>query len=256
MAAARKICAYVTGGASGLGRATVERLAKRGANVIIADLPQSNGQQVANDLGPNVLFHPTNVTSAENVKAGVHMAKEKFGELNALVNCAGIGIAVTTLDKKGAAHPLDLFEKVINVNLVGSFNCIRILAEEMATNEPDVDGGRGVMINTASCAAFEGQRGQAAYSASKGGIVGMTIPIARDLAKHGIRVNTIAPGLFLTPLLESLPDKVQNALAKTVPFPQRLGHPDEFAQMAEQIIDNRMMNGSTVRLDGAIRMQP
>jgi len=254
--ASRKICAFITGGASGLGRATVERLAKRGANVIIADLPSSNGEEVAKNIGPNVLFHPTDVRKAEDVKAGVELAKAKFGEINVLVNCAGIGEAVKTLDKKGAAHPLESFQRVIDVNLVGSFNCIRILAEAMATNEADADGGRGVMISTASCAAFEGQRGQAAYSASKGGIVGMTLPIARDLAQHGIRVNTIAPGLFLTPLLEGLPEKVQNALAKTVPFPQRLGRPDEYAQMAEQIIDNRMMNGETVRLDGAIRMQP
>lgn len=254
--ASRKLCAYVTGGASGLGRATVERLAKRGANVIIADLPSSDGEKVAADIGPNAIFHPTDVTKTSDVQAGVHLGVEKFGEINALVNCAGIGLAVKTLDNKGVAHPLESFQKVIEVNLVGSFNCIRILAEQMATNEPDEDGGRGVMINTASCAAFDGQRGQAAYSASKGGIVGMTLPIARDLARYGIRVNTIAPGLFLTPLLQGLPEKVQNALAKTVPFPQRLGKPDEYAQMAEQIIDNKMMNGETVRLDGAIRMQP
>lgn len=254
--ASRKLCAYITGGASGLGRATVERLAKRGANVIIADLPSSNGEKVAADLGPNVLFHPTDVTSASDVQAGVQLGNEKFGEINALVNCAGIAAAIKTLDNKGHAHPLETFQKVIEVNLVGSFNCIRLLAEQMANNTPDEDGGRGVIINTASCAAFEGQRGQAAYSASKGGIVGMTLPIARDLSKYGIRVNTIAPGLFLTPLLENLPEKVQNALAKTVPFPQRLGRPDEYAQMAEQIIDNSMMNGETVRLDGAIRMQP
>jgi len=254
--ASRKICAYITGGASGLGKATVQRLAKRGANVIIADLPSSDGAAVAAEIGPNALFHPTDVTNADDVRAGVQLAKDKFGEINTLVNCAGIGMAITTLDKKGAAHPLESFSKVIEVNLIGSFNCIRVLAEEMANNTPDEDGGRGVIISTASCAAFEGQRGQAAYSASKGGIVGMTLPIARDLARYGIRVNTIAPGLFLTPLLASLPDKVQNALAKTVPFPQRLGKPDEYAQMAEQIIDNGMMNGETVRLDGAIRMQP
>lgn len=254
--ASRKLCAYVTGGASGLGRATVERLAKRGANVIIADLPSSDGEKVAADIGPNAIFHPTDVTKTSDVQAGVQLGVERFGEINALVNCAGIGLAVKTLDNKGVAHPLESFQKVIEVNLVGSFNCIRILAEQMATNEPDEDGGRGVMINTASCAAFDGQRGQAAYSASKGGIVGMTLPIARDLARYGIRVNTIAPGLFLTPLLQGLPEKVQNALAKTVPFPQRLGKPDEYAQMAEQIIDNKMMNGETVRLDGAIRMQP
>lgn len=254
--ASRKLCAYVTGGASGLGKATVQRLAKRGANVIIADLPSSDGEKVAAEIGHNALFQPTDVTNASDIRTGVHLAMERFGEINALVNCAGIGLAVKTLDNKGVAHPIESFTNVIQVNLIGSFNCIRILAEEMQNNTPDADGCRGVMISTASCAAFDGQRGQAAYSASKGGIVGMTLPIARDLARYGIRVNTIAPGLFLTPLLAGLPEKVQNALAKTVPFPQRLGYPDEYAQMAEQIIDNGMMNGETVRLDGAIRMQP
>lgn len=254
--ASQKLVCYVTGGASGLGKATAVRLAKRGANVIIADLPSSKGEEVAAEIGPNAVFHPTDVTNAAEIRTGVQLAKERFGEINGLVNCAGIGIAVKTLDNKGIAHPIESFTKVIQVNLIGSFNCIRILAEEMANNTPNSDGTRGVIVNTASVAAYDGQRGQAAYSASKGGIVGMTLPIARDLSRYGIRVNTVAPGLFKTPLLMSLPEKVQIALAKTVPHPQRLGDPDEYAQLVESIIDNPMMNGETIRIDGALRMQP
>jgi len=196
------------------------------------------------------------VTNAADISSGIEAGKAKFGEINSLVNCAGIGIAVKTIGNKGNAHKLEDFSKVIQVNLIGSFNCIRLLAEQMIHNTPDEHGCRGVIVSTASVAAFDGQRGQAAYSASKGGIVGMTLPIARDLARYGIRVNTIAPGLFLTPLLESLPEKVKTQLAQSVPFPQRLGKPDEYAQLVESIIDNPMMNGETIRLDGAIRMQP
>ncbi|XP_057313681.1 3-hydroxyacyl-CoA dehydrogenase type-2-like [Hydractinia symbiolongicarpus] len=255
MATSKLVC-LVTGGASGLGRATAARLAKRGASVIIADLPSSDGEAVSKDMGSNVMFHPTDVTSAADVRLGVQLGKERFGNVNVLVNCAGIGLAKKTLDNNGEAHGIEDFARVIQVNLIGSFNSIRILSEEMAKNTPTDGGERGVIINTASVAAFDGQRGQAAYSASKGGIVGMTLPIARDLARYGIRVNTIAPGLFMTPLLAGLPEKVQVALAKTVPFPQRLGAPDEYAQLVESIIDNPMLNAETIRLDGALRMQP
>jgi len=253
---ASKLVGFVTGGASGLGRATVLRMVASGGKVLIADLPSSDGQALADELGENAIFHPTDVRSSDDINAGVKIAREKFGEITALVNCAGIGVAMKTLGKDGSPHPLEEFDRCIQVNLVGTFNAIRILAASMLTNTPDEDGGRGVIINTASCAATEGQRGQAAYSASKGGIVGMTLPIARDLARDGIRVNTIAPGLFKTPLLAGLPEAVQTKLGKTVPFPSRLGHPDEYAHMAMAIIENPMMNAATVRLDGAIRMQP
>lgn len=252
----RLVC-YLTGAASGLGKATALRLAKNGAKVVIADLPGSAGDSVVSEIGSSsALFCPTDVTNASDIEKGVQLGKEKFGEINVLVNCAGIGIAKKTLDRDGKAHPLEDFSRVIQVNLIGSFNAIRILAESMAQNTPTEGGERGVIINTASVAAFDGQRGQAAYSASKGGIVGMTLPIARDLAANGIRVNTVAPGLFLTPLLAGLPEKVQNALAKTVPFPPRLGDPAEYAQLVESIINNPMMNGETIRIDGALRMQP
>lgn len=255
--ASSRLVAFVTGSASGLGRATALRLAKNGAKVIVADLPGSPGEKVVAEIGAgSAIFCPTDVTNTADIEAGVAAGKEKFGDINVLVNCAGIGVAKKVLNKGGKAHSLEEFNKVIQVNLCGSFNAIRILSESMALNTPTEGGERGVIVNTASVAAFDGQRGQAAYSASKGGIVGMTLPIARDLAANGIRVNTIAPGLFLTPLLQALPEKVQNALAKTVPFPQRLGDPDEYAQIVESVINNPMMNGETIRIDGALRMQP
>ncbi|XP_065672475.1 3-hydroxyacyl-CoA dehydrogenase type-2 [Hydra vulgaris] len=250
-----KFVTYVTGGASGLGKATVLRLVKRGGKVIIADLPSSRGQDLANEIGSSAVFYPTDVTNEADIRSGVELGKSKFGQINSLVNCAGIGVAIKTI-RKGVAHPLADFNKVIQINLVGTFNAIRILSESMCTNEPNANGERGVIVNTASVAAHEGQRGQAAYSASKGGIVGMTLPIARDLAEYGIRVNTISPGLFNTPIFESLPAAVVEKLSKTVPFPQRLGNPDEYAQLVEAIFTNPMFNGETVRLDGAIRMQP
>jgi len=256
MASLKKAVCLVTGGASGLGKATAQRLCGLGARVVIADLPSSDGENVAKALGENCVFSPTDVSSEEDVKATVGVAKSKFGPITVAVNCAGIGIAVKTINKKGVAHSLTEFERVIKVNAVGTFNVIRLAAESMATNEASEEGQRGVIVNTASVAAYEGQMGQAAYSASKGAIVGMTIPIARDLAALGIRVNTIAPGLFKTPLLESLPDKVQVALAKTVPFPSRLGDPDEYAHLVQTIIENPMINGETIRIDGALRMQP
>lgn len=246
----------VTGGASGLGRATAQRLCGLGARVVIADLPSSDGENVAKGLGDNCVFSPTDVSSEEDVKNTLAVVKSKFGPLNIAISCAGIGIAVKTINRKGAPHSLDEFSRVLKVNAVGTFNVIRLSAEMMATNEPNEGGQRGAIVNTASVAAYEGQMGQAAYSASKGAIVGMTIPIARDLAALGIRVNTIAPGLFKTPLLESLPEKVQVALAKTVPFPSRLGDPDEYAHLVQAILENPMINGETIRIDGALRMQP
>ncbi|XP_037068175.1 3-hydroxyacyl-CoA dehydrogenase type-2-like [Pollicipes pollicipes] len=247
----------VTGGASGLGRATAERLVREGSRVVICDLPASAGQDVASALGDSALFVPTDVVSEKDVQNAVGAAKEKFGKLDITVNCAGIGVAFKTYNfKKDKPHQLEDFTKVLMVNTVGTFNVIRLAAGLMGQNEPDAaDGQRGVIVNTASVAAYDGQVGQAAYSASKGAIAGMTLPIARDLAPQGIRVVTIAPGLFLTPLLEGLPPKVQTALAQTVPFPKRLGRPDEYAQMVCSIVENRMLNAEVVRLDGGIRMQ-
>src|SRR2546427_3085206 len=244
-----------TGGASGPGRATAERLVAGGGRVALLDRPASAGADVAKTLGPSALFMPADVTSAGEVDTALRAAAERFGGLNVLVNCAGIGNAMKTLGKAGPAR-LEDFTRVIQVNLIGTFNCIRLAAALMAKNTPGAEGERGVVINTASVAAFDGQIGQAAYSASKGGIVGMTLPVARDLAELGIRVMTIAPGIFDTPLLSTLPDPVRVSLGKQVPFPQRLGRPAEFAALALHIIENAMLNGETIRLDGAIRMQP
>lgn len=247
----------VTGGASGLGRATVERLARAGSKVVLGDLPSSQGQQIANELGDNVVFVPLDVTSEKDVTTALEVAKEKFGGLDVTVSCAGIGIAVRTYNfNKNLPHKLEDFARVINVNTIGTFNVIRLSAGLMGKNEPNADGQRGVIINTASVAAYDGQIGQAAYAASKAAIVGMTLPIARDLSSHGIRIVTIAPGLFDTPLLQALPDKVRGALAKTIPFPQRLGNPAEYAQLVESIVDNPLLNAETIRIDGALRMQP
>jgi len=255
MASLQKTVCLVTGGASGLGRATVQRLVQNGARIVVADLPSSDGENVAKELGESCCFAPTDVTSEGDVQQAIKLANEKFGPLTAAVNCAGISIAMRTLSKKGV-HPLNQFEKVLKVNTIGTFNVIRLVTEQMATNEPSEGGERGVIINTASVAAYEGQIGQAAYSASKGAIVGMTLPIARDLALNGIRVNTIAPGLFLTPLLMRLPEKVREQLGKQVPFPSRLGEPSEYGQLVQSIIENPMINGEVIRLDGALRMQP
>jgi len=247
----------VTGGASGLGRATAERFVREGARVIICDLPKSAGQELAEKLGENATFSPTDVTSEEDVKNALKIAAQKYGRLDVAVNCAGIGIAAVTYNQnKDRVHELTDFMKVVTVNLGGSFNVIRLCAQFMSKNDPNVNGQRGLIVNTASVAAFDGQRGQAAYSASKGGIVGMTLPIARDLAVVGIRIATIAPGLFDTPLLGSLPEKVRTFLASTVPFPQRLAFPDEYAHLVQSIVENPMINGEVIRLDGALRMQP
>jgi 3-hydroxyacyl-CoA dehydrogenase / 3-hydroxy-2-methylbutyryl-CoA dehydrogenase len=251
----RSVSAVVTGGASGLGRAAAEAFVAAGGRVAILDRPASAGADVATALGDAAVFTPADVTSGDEVARAVEAARERFGSLNILVNCAGIGTAMKTVGKSGPAK-LEDFTRVIQVNLIGTFNAIRLTAAAMARNTPSADGERGVVINTASVAAFDGQIGQAAYSASKGGIVGMTLPIARDLAELGIRVVTIAPGIFDTPLLGTLPEPVRGSLARQIPFPQRLGRAAEFAALVTHIVQNVMLNGETIRLDGAIRMQP
>ncbi|MFC9848889.1 3-hydroxyacyl-CoA dehydrogenase [Streptomyces sp. NPDC127595] len=243
--------ALITGGASGLGRATAELLAASGAHVVIFDLPSSDGEAVAKDLGAT--FVPGDVTSEADASAAVAAAVAR-GPLRITVNCAGIGDAQRTAGKDGP-YPLDKFRKIVEVNLIGTFNVIRLAAQEMSGNEP-LDGDRGVIVNTASVAAFDGQIGQCSYSASKAAIVGMTLPIARDLAKANIRVMTIAPGLFETPLLGQLPQAARDSLGAQVPHPSRLGLPAEYAQLVEAIVTNPMLNGDTIRLDGAIRMAP
>jgi NAD(P)-dependent dehydrogenase (short-subunit alcohol dehydrogenase family) len=243
----------VTGGASGLGGATSRMLAAAGGKVVIADVQADKGEALAKELG-NATFVKCDVTSEVDGKAAVAAALA-LGPLRGLVNCAGIAIGEKTVGKDGP-HRLDAFVRVINVNLIGSFNMIRLAADAMSRLDPAADGERGVLINTASVAAFDGQIGQAAYSASKGGIVGMTLPIARDLSRAGIRCMTIAPGIFETPMLLGMPREVQESLGKMVPFPQRLGKPAEYAALVRHIIENVMLNGEVIRLDGAIRMQP
>jgi 3-hydroxyacyl-CoA dehydrogenase/3-hydroxy-2-methylbutyryl-CoA dehydrogenase len=247
--------AIVTGGGSGLGEATVREFASAGAKVAILDLAVSPGAQVAESLGDNALFVVADVASADQAADAVAKTVAKFGALHIAVNCAGIGRAMRTITKEGP-HSLDLFSKVITVNLIGTFNVTRLAAAAMAKNQPGADGERGVIINTASVAAYDGQIGQAAYAASKGGVVSMTLPIARDLASMGIRVCTIAPGTFETPMLAGLPDPARKALAAQIPFPQRLGKPSEYAALARHIVENEMLNGETIRLDGALRMPP
>ena len=242
----------VTGGASGLGEGTARMLASNGAKVVIADLQVDKGEALATELGGS--FVKCDVSQEADGKAVVAKAVS-MGKLVGLVNCAGIAPAAKTIGKEGA-HALHTFAKVVTVNLVGSFNMIRLAAEAMSKNEPESTGERGVLISTASVAAFDGQMGQAAYSASKGGVVGMTLPIARDLSRDGIRVVTIAPGIFETPMLLGMPKDVQDALGKMVPFPSRLGRAPEYAALARHIVENEMLNGETIRLDGAIRMAP
>ena len=250
------IAAFVTGGASGLGAATARLLAERGAKLAIFDLPRSKGAELANEIGKGALFVAGDVTSEEQVAAALDQAIASFGELRGIVNCAGIGSASRTVGKDGKPFDLAIFTRTIQVNLIGTFNVIRLAAARMLGNAPNADGERGAIVNTASVAAFEGQIGQAAYSASKGGVVGMTLPIARDLARHGIRCCTIAPGLFETPLLMGLPQPARDALAASIPFPPRLGRPPEYAALACQILENPALNGETIRLDGALRMAP
>ncbi|GLV42866.1 scully [Carabus blaptoides fortunei] len=247
----------VTGGASGLGRATVERLVKLGGRVVICDLPTSKGQDVAQSLGENVTFAPVDITSEADVKSALDVVKQKYGKLDATVNCAGVAVAYKTYNfNKKLPHSLEDFQRVLNVNVAGTFNVIRLAAGLMGENEPNADGQRGVIVNTASVAAFDGQIGQAAYSASKAAVAGFTLPLARDLSSKGIRVCTIAPGIFKTPMVDQLPEKAIAFLSKSVPFPQRLGNPSEFAQLVISIMENTMLNGEVIRLDGAIRMQP
>lgn len=244
--------AIISGGASGLGRATAALLASRGMRVLIADLQEEAGRATAAEIGGQ--FMRCDVTQASDVQAAVQAANA-LAPLRVAVSCAGIAPAARTLGKQGP-HALELFQRVININLVGSFNLARLAAAVMAQQPPLEDGERGVIVNTASVAAFDGQIGQAAYAASKAGIVGMTLPLARDLSRDGIRVMTIAPGIFETPMLMGMPAEVQAALGQMAPFPQRLGRPEEYAALVESILTNRMLNGEVIRLDGAIRMQP
>ena len=245
----------VTGGASGLGAACVRLLTQSGAKAIIADMNPQTGEALENELGAVAHLVNTNVTDEESVQAAIKAAVDFCGGLHIVINCAGIGVAERVLGKTGPSS-LASFTKVINVNLIGTFNVIRLASAVLAENTPNADGERGVIVNTASVAAFDGPIGQVAYSASKGGIVGMTLPIAREFARHGIRVMTIAPGLFNTPLLGSLPEPARISLGQQVPFPSRLGEPSEYAALAKHIIENPMLNGEVIRLDGAIRMQP
>jgi len=245
----------VTGGASGLGEATARMLVEGGANVVIADLQVEKGQALVQSLGKQTRFIKTDITNEEDGKAAVALAGKELGALQGLVNCAGIAVAEKTVGRDGP-HVLANFTRCITVNLIGTFNMIRLAASVMVKGQPNAAGERGVIVNTASVAAYDGQIGQAAYSASKGGIVGMTLPIARDLSRDGIRVCTIAPGIFETPMLFGLPKEVQDALGKMVPFPSRLGRPAEYAALARHIIENEMLNGETIRLDGAIRLAP
>ncbi len=245
----------VSGGASGLGEACVRRFTAYGGRVVVADLSAEQGTALAKELGDSVCFTKTDVTSEADVHAAVLAARDAFGGLHVAVNCAGIVIGERTVGKNGP-HALAAFEKVIKVNLIGTFNVIRLAAAAMAENELNGDGERGVIINTASVAAYDGQIGQAAYSASKGGVVGLTLPVARDLSRLGIRVVTIAPGIMDTPMMAGMSDEVRDSLGKQVPFPPRLGCPAEYAQLAQAIIENAYLNGETIRLDGALRMGP
>jgi 3-hydroxyacyl-CoA dehydrogenase / 3-hydroxy-2-methylbutyryl-CoA dehydrogenase len=249
------VSAIVAGGASGLGAATARRLHEAGARVVIADLNAEKGEALAAELGERGAFAEANVMDAGQVEAAVASAVQAEGGLRISVCCAGIGWAQRTVSKQGP-HDLEIFHNVIKVNLIGTFNVLRLAAAAMAANDPDAGGERGVCINTASIAAFDGQIGQIAYAASKGGIVGLTLPAARDLASLGVRVMTIAPGLFDTPLLAALPEDQRQALGEGIPFPRRLGSPEEYAELAAAIVENPMLNGETIRLDGALRMPP
>jgi NAD(P)-dependent dehydrogenase (short-subunit alcohol dehydrogenase family) len=244
----------VTGGASGLGEATVRALVKKGGRVAIFDLSDEGGNALANELGESAIYCHTDVSSDASVQEAVSKTIEALGSISGAINCAGIGIPAKVVSKKGPM-PLEKFTKVIDVNLVGTFNVIRLAAAKMAENPPNNEGERGVIINTASVAAYEGQVGQAAYSASKAGIVGMTLPIAREFADSGIRVVTIAPGLFETPMFAALPEKARESLQQQLPFPSRFGRPSEFALLVESILANPVINGETIRIDSAMRMQ-
>jgi NAD(P)-dependent dehydrogenase (short-subunit alcohol dehydrogenase family) len=247
--------AVITGGASGLGGASARLLHASGAKVVILDINAEAGQALVEELGAAAVYVHTDVTSPDSSEAAITQARETFGGVDVAMNCAGIGTPGRVLSRRGVL-PLDTFTRVIQINLIGTFNIIRLAAAQMQINEPNDDGERGVIISTASIAAFDGQIGQPAYAASKAGVVGMTLPIARELASFGIRVMTIAPGLFDTPMLAGLPESARQSLGTSVPFPPRLGRPEEYASMAKSIIENPMLNGETVRLDGALRMAP
>ena len=246
---------FITGGGSGLGAATARLFAENGARVALADVDEEAGKQMASQIGSSAEFVRTDVTDEESVQDALDSVVETFGSLNGVVNGAGISPAAKVVGKKGV-HDLGLFTKTVEINLVGTFNVIRLAAIRLAENEPDDEGERGVMINTASVAAYDGQIGQAAYAASKGGVVALTLPVARELASSGIRVVTIAPGIFETPMLAALPEDAKDSLGKQVPFPPRLGRPEEYAALAKHIVENQMLNGEVIRLDGAIRMAP
>jgi NAD(P)-dependent dehydrogenase (short-subunit alcohol dehydrogenase family) len=245
----------VTGGASGLGAATVQLLAEHGAHVVLADLNRMAGEALVAELGGQAIFAETNIADEPSARAAVELALSSFGRLDGLVNCAGIVHGEKVVGKEGA-HSLEAFRRVIDINLVGTFNMIRLAAAAMSQSSPNAEDERGVIVNTASVAAFEGQLGQAAYAASKGGIVAMMLPIARELARSGIRVMTVAPGIMETPMLLGMAPEVQDALGRMVPFPSRLGKPAEFAALVAHIVENAYLNGEVIRLDGAIRMQP
>lgn len=249
------VSAIVSGGVSGLGEATTRRLVAGGARVVMMDLNEEKGKAMEDELGESVKFMKTNVASPDDVSAAI-AAAEAMAPLRIAVNCAGIGSIGRTINRDGTAHDLDVFKKTIEVNLIGTFNVIRLAAAAMSKNEPLEANERGVIINTASVAAYEGQIGQAAYSASKGGVVGMTLPIARDLAVTGIRVLTIAPGTFDTPMLGMLPEEIRQAIANGIPFPKLLGDPAQYAHLVEHMVQNSYMNGETVRIDGALRLAP
>tara|TARA_Y100000590_G_scaffold136961_1_gene156761 strand:- start:24073 stop:24840 length:768 start_codon:yes stop_codon:yes gene_type:complete len=247
--------ALITGGASGLGLATAEKLLESGSKVMLVDLNEENVKKSAENLGDNTSYAVANVTDEDSVKGCIANTMDTFGGIHIVVNCAGIGSASKTVGKDGA-HPLDYFKMVVDINLTGTFNVLRLAAVEMGNNEPGDDGECGVIVNTASVAAFDGQIGQAGYSASKAGVVGMTLPIARDLARMGIRINTIAPGIFDTPMMAMAPDQVRNPLIEMTQFPKRLGLPNEYASLVKHIVENPFLNGETIRLDGGIRMAP
>jgi NAD(P)-dependent dehydrogenase (short-subunit alcohol dehydrogenase family) len=245
----------VTGGGSGLGAATARLLTGSGGNVLIADINDETGEKLAGEIGERARFVRTDVTDEVSVQGALDTARDVFGGLHGLINCAGVGPAKRVLGRKGP-HPLGDFNKVVQINLVGTFNPVRLAAAVMVENGPTEDGERGVIVNTASVAAFDGQIGQAAYAASKGAVVSMTLPLARELAAHGIRVMTIAPGIFETPMAEGLPEEVRQSLSRQTPFPPRLGRPEEYAALVKHIVENEMLNGEVIRLDGAIRMAP
>lgn len=251
----KDVVAFVTGGASGLGEASIMELVKKGARAAIVDVDVEKGEKLAVAMGANAIFIKTDVTNETDVREAIQKAIDAFGKINVVINCAGVVNPGKLIGRKGPL-PLESFNKVLQINLVGTLNVIRLAVQQMMNNTPGEEGEKGVIINSASIAAFEGQIGQVAYSASKAGIVGMTLPIAREISDYGIRIVTIAPGIFDTPMMAGLPPAVKEDMARTVPFPKRLGKPAEFAQMALHIIENKMLNGCCIRLDGALRMPP